>query len=190
MGETIFLLSPARTTGERGKQLARPGAAFPLARQLQAGEARPLGEIFSFVSGLYFRGKLSYARRFGKKEAIWVITSNQGLLAADHPITLAEFQSFAEVEIDVKNESYRRPLEIDLVALARRRHARFIFLGSLASSKYAAIIGPILGRQTYSPLAFSGLGDMARGALLLRQVKAGQELDYAPWTKEQKKASA
>jgi hypothetical protein len=43
-----------------------PAAQFSLARQLRSDEGTSLGEVFSFVSGLYFRGKLAYARRFAK----------------------------------------------------------------------------------------------------------------------------
>ena len=35
-------------------------ARFELAQKLQRGEKVPLGEVFSFLSGLYFRGKLAY----------------------------------------------------------------------------------------------------------------------------------
>jgi len=41
-----------------------PAAQFVLARQLRSAEGTSLGDVFSFVSGLYFRGKLAYARRF------------------------------------------------------------------------------------------------------------------------------
>src|SRR6185369_12503944 len=59
-GYRIFLLSPANITGERAKLLLRESAGFPLAQRLQS-QGAPLGEVFSFISGLYFRGKLAYA---------------------------------------------------------------------------------------------------------------------------------
>src|SRR5438132_10431681 len=54
-GHRIFLLSPANISGERAKLLLRESAAFPLAQRLQS-QGAPLGEVFSFISGLYFRG--------------------------------------------------------------------------------------------------------------------------------------
>src|SRR2546430_15407584 len=58
----IFLLSPAQSGGKRAQLLFNPKARFSLAHRLQHGEGVALGEIFSFLSGLYFRGKLAYAR--------------------------------------------------------------------------------------------------------------------------------
>ena len=42
--------------------LLNPAAEFPLALQLRSVEGATIGEVFSFLSGLYFRGKLTYAR--------------------------------------------------------------------------------------------------------------------------------
>src|SRR5512146_3134430 len=61
----VFLLSPANSGGERIARVMSPRAAFPLARAVQAGGA-PLGEVFRFASGLYFRGKLAYAEAFAR----------------------------------------------------------------------------------------------------------------------------
>ena len=41
-------------------------ARFELARRLARGHGPPLGEVFAFLSGLYFRGKLAYARAFAR----------------------------------------------------------------------------------------------------------------------------
>src|SRR3954447_25200988 len=59
----VFLLSPASCSGQRAAMLFNERAEFFLARQLRERGA-PLGDVFSFLSGLYFRGKLSYARAF------------------------------------------------------------------------------------------------------------------------------
>src|SRR5258706_300863 len=61
----VFLLSPANSSGLRMRMLLRPAAEFDLARRLRAGGAT-LGEAFEFTSGLYFRGKLLYARAFAR----------------------------------------------------------------------------------------------------------------------------
>ena len=60
----IFLLSPANCGGTRARQVVSPDARFALAERLRSREGAQLGEVFAFVSGLYFRGKLAYARRF------------------------------------------------------------------------------------------------------------------------------
>src|SRR5919106_7054661 len=105
----IFLLSPANCGGPRAQLMTSPTAAFELARQLQSRQGAPLGEVFSFVSGLYFRGKLAYARRFARPPdpadpvvagGVLVITPNSGLRAADTPVTLKAFTGFAQAAIE------------------------------------------------------------------------------------------
>jgi len=65
--ETIFLLSPATLNGKRGKMLFNPEAQFEVARSLRSPEGAALGDVYSFVSGLYFRGKVAYAAKFASK---------------------------------------------------------------------------------------------------------------------------
>src|SRR5438270_1706544 len=60
----IFLLSPASCGGKRAALLFNERAEFTVARRIRSEEGAPLGEVFSFLSGLYFRGKLNYARAF------------------------------------------------------------------------------------------------------------------------------
>ncbi|HEY1418317.1 MAG TPA: hypothetical protein VGF41_10440, partial [Myxococcaceae bacterium] len=55
----VFLLSPARCDGIRMSMLRRPAAAFPLALRLRTDPGAPLGDVFTFTSGLYFRGKVT-----------------------------------------------------------------------------------------------------------------------------------
>src|SRR4029453_13140272 len=65
----IFVLSPASCGGERARLLFDPRARFELARALRATPGVPLGVVFSFLSGLYFRGKLEYARTYARPPA-------------------------------------------------------------------------------------------------------------------------
>ncbi len=65
----VFLLSPAIATGRRALQLAAPRAGFAAAGRLRSPEGLPIGEAFCFMSALYFRGKLAYARRFASSWA-------------------------------------------------------------------------------------------------------------------------
>src|SRR5437773_2579771 len=62
-GRRVFLLSPANASGIRAKLLFSGKGQFDLARRLMDTGA-PLGELFSFMSALYFRGKLVYAATF------------------------------------------------------------------------------------------------------------------------------
>src|SRR5215211_9509054 len=107
----IFLLSPAHCGGKRAELLLSGRGRFPLAVRLQAGARVPLGEAFSFLSGLYFRGKLAYAERFARPPAgvpgVQVITTNRGLLSADTPVTSDELRAFAATEIHADEASYR-----------------------------------------------------------------------------------
>ncbi len=182
----VFLLSPARTGGERAQLIFNPNAGFDLARRLQRGEAAPIAEIFSFLSGLYFRGKVTYAAAFMKPPAgvpgALVITSNRGLLPVDTPITLKELRAFASVDVDHLEDLFKGPLKRDAVALLKYlpRRSDIVLLGSISTQKYTATLLEVFGERLKFPSAFVGRGDMSRGGLLLRAVASGKELEYAP----------
>src|SRR4051794_26418727 len=63
----IFLLSPARLDGKRAHFLFHPVTMFPAARALHSPAGATIGEIFTFLSGLYFRGKLAYAEAVARR---------------------------------------------------------------------------------------------------------------------------
>jgi hypothetical protein len=187
----IFLLSPANCGGVRAGMIASPAARFDLASQLRSPDGAPLGEVFSFVSGLYFRGKLAYARRFARPAdpgdpvlggGVLVITPGAGLRAADTPITLDSFLAFARVPIAIDNASYREPLVRSARALDRAAgtEAEVVLLGSIASGKYVELLLPVFGDRLLFPPDFVGRGDMSRGGLMLRCVSADLELPYVP----------
>jgi hypothetical protein len=179
----IFLLSPAQTGGPRADMVLNPNAGFELARQLQRGESVALGELFSFLSGLYFRGKLAYARGYARpaKKGVWVITSNRGLVAPDEPIDLETFRAFGKVPIETGNRVYTEPLERDVRRLAAtlKPEDEVVLLGSISTGKYAEILLKAFGQRLKFPVDFIGRGDMSRGGLLLRRVREGVELEYA-----------
>jgi hypothetical protein len=175
----VFLLSPANASGERAAVLLRDAAAFPLAREIRVPAGAPLGEVFSFLSGLYFRGKLAYARAFG--EASLVITPDRGLVAPDLSVHVDDLRAMARVPIDLREPRYRLPLERDAAALARRLGwDEVVLLGSVASAKYTEVLLSAFGERLLFPVDFVGRGDMSRGGLLLRAVRAGTELPYVP----------
>jgi len=182
----IFLLSPAYCGGRRAAILLNPRSQFALARQLQAGTLT-LGEAFSFLSGLYFRGKLAYADAFGRTpksfgSSRFVITPTRGLLVPETPVDVEVLREFAGVDVNSHDARYRLPLERDVSALAARLGgtSHVVLLGSVATGKYSDVLTAILGPRLLYPSSFVGRGDMSRGGLLLRAVAAGTELDYEP----------
>ena len=120
----VFLLSPAHCGGLRARMVLSERASFDLALRVRDGGGAPLGEVFSFLSGLYFRGKLTSARAFANpsdgRAGVFVITPTDGLRPADEPIDLARLQRFATVDIDGGDPRYRGPLDRDVRRLARR----------------------------------------------------------------------
>jgi hypothetical protein len=182
----VFLLSPANVAGKRAKMLLNAEAAFELARRLHTGGKVTLGEAFSFMSGLYFRGKLAYARAFAHPPAgldgAYVITSNRGLVPVDTLITAEELDSFSGDAIDARNKSYSEPLVRTALALgdAIPGDCSIVLLGSVASGKYTDHLLPIFRENLQFPLEFVGRGDMSRGGLLLRSAAAKRVLDHVP----------
>jgi hypothetical protein len=180
---TLFLLSPASTSGRRARILLSPHAQFELARRVRSREGAPIGEVFAFLSGLYFRGKIGYARRFGQfPGAIRIITSDRGLVPPEFPVTVADLTAMAASPIDAGNSRYAAPFERDAASLAASLGPadRVILLGSIATGKYADLLRPVLAERLVFPSQFVGRGDMSRGGLLLRAMDAGIELDYMP----------
>jgi len=180
----VFLLSPASTSGERAHVLLNERTSFPLARQLRSTTGAPLGDVFTFLSSLYFRGKLTYARAFGRPPAnlcpAFVITPGEGLRDPAEPVTLARLRAHADVPVKTSEPRYLEPLVRDAAALERLAGARcrFVLLGSVASTRYVEPLLQIFGDRLLFPSAFVGRGDMSRGGLLLRCVDQGEELAY------------
>jgi len=79
---TLFLLSPARCGGERGVLLASERGKSELAQQLRTPEGAPLGDVFAFLSALYFRGKLTYARAFARPPRGVPVTAKKPVVVA------------------------------------------------------------------------------------------------------------
>ncbi len=168
-------------------------AQFDLAVRLRKGRGVALGEVFAFVSGLYFKGKLAYALEFARPpepdlpltgSGALVITPTAGLRAAETPITIRALQVFAGVDIAANDPRYRKPL----LTSARSLHEEIgpecevVLLGSIASAKYVDVLTGVFGDRLLFPIDFVGRGDMSRGGLLLRCVRSGQELPYVPVT--------
>ena len=174
---TVFLLSPANCAGTRA-QLLLKSRTSPLTARLANGGV-PLGEVFAFMSSLYFRGKLAYATRFGHA---YVITPGRGLLPADVLIRLDDLRQMATVEVDEAVPAFREPLVRDATAIANNLGPgdRVVLLGSVATDKYVGPLLDVFGEQLYFPPTFAGRGDMSRGGLLLRSARAGTPLDYVP----------
>jgi hypothetical protein len=178
----IFLISPARAAGRRAQFLGRPGADFELARQLQIGDAT-LGEVFTFCSGLYFRAKLAYARRFAQPppglSGVHIITPSRGLVTPGTRIGNREMVEFGSVEVAADEPRFTGPLQTSARRLVAE-DCEVVLLGSVATGKYIEPLLPIFGPRLLFPGDFVGRGDMSRGGLLLRCVRLGAELEYLP----------
>ena len=175
---TVFLLSPAFCGGRRASILLNPKSEAATVLEFRSGKMT-LGRAFAFMSGLYFRGKLAYAERFGDA---MVITPTRGLQSPSLPFNLRLLREFAVGDVSLDNPEYRVALEKDVKALSRRigAHGQVVLLGSVASGKYVDVLLPLLGRRLRYPTSFIGRGDMSRGGLLLRCVADNIELDYQP----------
>jgi hypothetical protein len=183
---TLFLLSPASLQGRRAQELASPRAAFPTARRFRSPEGLPIGEAFAFLSSLYFRGKIAYARRFAAPPAgldggIFVIAPGFGLVPPEWAMTPERLELLRDTPVDPRRPAYARPLAAAARELAERlpEGGRAILLGSIATTKYTAVLAPALADRLLFPACFKGTGDMRRGSLMLRAAASGEELAYA-----------
>jgi hypothetical protein len=187
----IFLLSPANCSGTRANQVLSAHASFPLAVELRSRRGAMLGDVFAFVSGLYFRGKLTYAMRFAAPPeldnpvigcGVHIITPNAGLRSPDTYVTQRALRAFAAGDVHHANTRYRQPLEKDARALMDEigPECDVVLLGSVASPKYVDVLAGIFGERLRFPVDFVGRGDMSRGGLLLRKAREGVELPYGP----------
>jgi hypothetical protein len=165
-----------------------------MARRLRESGV-PLGELFSFMSGLYFRGKLAYARAFADAPAdsngVLVITASGGLVPPDIPITLNQLREISSGSVDPADARYRAPLDRDARALSEEASAdcEIVLLGSIATPKYVDPLLNIFGSRLLFPAEFVGRGDMSRGGLMLRCVQSGEQLTYVPVLEAKRRGS-
>lgn len=185
MPARLFLLSPASCHGRRAQILLNPAARFELAERLRQSGVT-LGEAFSFLSGLYFRGKLVYSATFsqwrGAGRGIRVITAGRGLMTPETVVGVDAICAFRTVPIDRADPRYLDPLLSDALAIAGELGPddEVVLLGSIATEKYCGPLGEVFGERLRFPSEFIGRGDMSRGGLMLRCVDEGRELTYIP----------
>ena len=158
-------------------------AEFELAIRLRR-EGAPLGDLFGFMSGLYFRGKSAYSSAFATPPpgvaGSLVITAGRGLLPQETLIRFADLLEIAAVPIDLSEPRYREPLERDALHLFQTisPDCQIVLLGSIATPKYLDPLLDVFGSRLLFPSEFVGRGDMSRGGLMLRCAEDGVELDY------------
>ncbi len=176
----VFLISPARCSGERAEMLMRSRTSA-MGKQLRTRGAA-LGDVFAWLSALYFRGKLMYARAFasppGALPGALVMAPGVGLRDPDTTISDADLRAMGS--IDVESETFIESLRRDAL-LADRAYgadAQVVLLGSIATGKYVDTLLATFGRRLVFPEAFVGRGDMSRGGMLLRAARSGDELSY------------
>jgi len=180
----VFLLSPANCNGVRAGWILRRNARSEIAKRLRDPAGVPLAEVYSFLSALYFRGKLTYARAFAdpplSTAGVMIITPTAGLMPDGATIGLSTLRGFSRVPINVKNRRYRTAFLRGLRQLANDvgPDCEVILLGSIATGKYLDLVQQVFADQLRVPAEFIGLGDMSRGALLLQCVREQRELNY------------
>jgi hypothetical protein len=180
----IFLLSPANASGIKGQRLLNSTVHSDLAVRLRDAGAS-LGEVYRFISSLYFRGKLDYAERFKNPPrgvaGVQIITG-AGLMLPETVVRLSDLRKISATPIDVKNSDYRLPLHSALLGLRELagHDTDIILLGSIATPKYVTPLREVFGERVLFPTDFLGRGDMSRGSMLLRCCAQGAELAYSP----------
>jgi hypothetical protein len=185
----IFLLSPASCAGQRARLLFNPQAGFELARAVRTAAGVPLGQVFSFLSGLYFRGKLEYASTWATPPdgtpGVFVMTAGDGLCLPQTRVGIDLLERWAATPIDVREPRYTEPLLRDARTLESSiggQPCEIVLLGSVASGKYVDLLQEVFGARLVFPAEFVGRGDMSRGGLLLRSARDRRELVYQPVT--------
>src|SRR6185369_801026 len=147
----VFLLSPADCNGDRARWLVSRTARSDVAQKLRSPEGAPLGEVFTFLSALYFRGKLAYARAFARppdaRGGVFVITPTRGLVPYDAAIRLSTLRGFGRVPIHKDNPLYRRSLKrtARMLADAVGGDCEVVLLGSIATGKYLDVLQSVFG---------------------------------------------
>lgn len=179
----VFLLSPAKAGGVRYSMLLRQQAAFDVAVRLRQGTAT-IGDVYSFISGLYFRGKMAYVGAFraappGIPPAL-VIVPGAGLVPPETPIDIEQLRSIADVPVHENNPAYREALLAAATLLDQHagNNCSYVLLGSIASEKYTGPLLKVFSERLLFPSEFVGRGDMSRGGLMLRCARSGVELSY------------
>lgn len=163
--------------------ILRPEAGFELALRLKQNGV-PLGQLFAFLSGLYFRGKLVYATTFADPPpfcpGVFVITPCCGLMHHEALVTADDLRLFAATDIHKDVAAYTLPFSQDARKITGRiqQETDVILLGSVATDKYLKVLLDSFGHRLKFPIEFTGRGDMSRGGLLLRHASDRQELEY------------
>ncbi|MEP6692288.1 MAG: hypothetical protein ABJD07_14095 [Gemmatimonadaceae bacterium] len=180
----IFILSPATAHGKKGRVLLEHPPRTPVAKELRE-HGMPIGSVFRYLSGLYFNGKLAYARAFAQppasmREGVYILTTTDGLVPAETRISTADLERFAGAELG--NPAGRAALDASARELARAmgNACDIVFLGSVAGDKYTGLLEPVFRDRLIFPRELLNRGQLARGALLLTCVIEERELDYAP----------
>ncbi|HEU0031389.1 MAG TPA: hypothetical protein VFQ53_12210 [Kofleriaceae bacterium] len=179
---TVFLISPARCNGGRAGSLLTSKTSR-MGKQLRTHGA-PLGELMTWLSALYFRGKLTYAQAFAQVTTgvpgSLIMAAGLGLRAPETVISAEQFVTMGDT--DIESDAFVEPLSRDarvLDAIAGP-DARVVLLGSIATGKYVDPLLDVFGERLLFPGCFVGRGDMSRGGLLLRASRSGEPLEYTP----------
>lgn len=179
----LFLLSPATAHGAKARVLLQDPPRTPAATWLRSSDGMPLAAVFTYLSGLYFTGKLAYARAFANisppLEGVYVLTMSDGLLSPAAPVSadmLRRFAAAADGSADGRDRLIQSARTI--AAALGEAPCEVVFLGSVHSSKYTELLEPVFGDRLRFPRELVRRGQLERGAILLERATARRELDY------------
>src|SRR5437879_1719906 len=157
----IFLLSPAYAGGRRAKIILSDRAQFELARKLRGKTGATIAEVFTFLSGLYFRGKFAYATAFARSArgtpGVFVITPTRGLVDATREFT-------SKTCVNLPRSIFTRTIRAtdcqsnvtrDAWQRSYRSKARSFFLGALPPANTWMFCWRLLARNFDSPRSSS-----------------------------------
>ena len=158
-GCRISLLSPAYAGVERARMILSDHAQFELARKLRHRNGAPIAEVFTFLSGLYFRGKIAYASAFARPArgtpSVLAITPTRGLIDARTRIGLDDRREFAAVDIYERDPRCPSSATRDAWQRGYRSKARSFSLAALPRANTRMFCWRLLARDCGSPRSSS-----------------------------------
>jgi len=130
--------SPPRGATGSARRWSFARTRIPHSRRGSVKRVRPSARCSASSSGLYFRGKLTYSRMFGR---VLVITPGPRAARRGRDPDARRLARDRGDRITSEDPRFREPLERDAVELGARLDGadRVVLLGSIANGKY---VGP------------------------------------------------
>ena len=143
-----------------------------IAEKLKEGQVE-CSDFFSYISGNYFRSKLSYANEFGDRQFILYY---EGLLKPSDTLNQSLINRYLDrnIKTDAELKTNIKTLLINQISDFGLDRDEIIFLGS---NKYIPILQPAFRIIRY-PKQMEGKGKTKTPYILTSSVKGKSELEY------------